>query len=126
MIEPLRDFVLIERLEESSHAGRIFIPEIAREKGIKGKVIAVGPGKRVPGEWWKVRAYEPSTDTFVRKWEWFPAEWKHPDVYVGQIVYFNSKWSDFAESHYVEDTPVGMDKRVHLVMENDIYLKLNA
>lgn len=44
-IRPLQDRVVIKRLEESTSAGGIVIPDSAAEKPIRGEVIAVGPGK---------------------------------------------------------------------------------
>lgn len=45
-IRPLRDRVVIQRLEnESKSAGGIVIPDSAAEKPIRGKVVAVGDGK---------------------------------------------------------------------------------
>jgi len=45
-IRPLQDRVIIKRLEEErTSAGGIVIPDSAAEKPIRGKVIAVGPGK---------------------------------------------------------------------------------
>lgn len=44
---PLYDKVLVERLEsEEKTAGGIIIPDTAKEKPIKGCVIAVGSGNR--------------------------------------------------------------------------------
>ncbi|AZL15121.1 co-chaperone GroES [Rickettsiales endosymbiont of Stachyamoeba lipophora] len=44
---PLKDRVAIERIdEESTTAGGIIIPDTAKEKPSKGKVIAVGQGVR--------------------------------------------------------------------------------
>lgn len=46
-IKPLADRVLVEPMEaEEKTAGGIFIPDNAKEKPQKGKVIAVGVGKR--------------------------------------------------------------------------------
>ncbi len=46
-IKPLYDRVLIERVEEEEKtAGGIIIPDSAKEKPTKGKVIAVGNGVR--------------------------------------------------------------------------------
>lgn len=42
---PLYDRVLIERLEEKTSAGGIVIPDSAKEKPSRGKIIAVGKGK---------------------------------------------------------------------------------
>ena len=45
-IRPLQDRVVIKRVEEErTSAGGIVIPDSATEKPIRGKVIAVGPGK---------------------------------------------------------------------------------
>lgn len=45
-LRPLHDRVIVKRLEEDrKSAGGIVIPDTATEKPIRGKVIAVGPGK---------------------------------------------------------------------------------
>lgn len=43
---PLHDRVLIERIEEEVTSGGIVIPDNAKEKPSRGKIIAVGSGKR--------------------------------------------------------------------------------
>jgi chaperonin GroES len=43
----MQDRIIVKRLEEESKtAGGIFIPETAKEKPQKGKIIAVGNGKK--------------------------------------------------------------------------------
>lgn len=45
-IRPLHDRVIVERLEENERsAGGILIPDTAKEKPMRGKVVAIGPGK---------------------------------------------------------------------------------
>jgi chaperonin GroES len=45
-IRPLNDRVLVVGIEEEKKtAGRIIIPDTAKEKPQEGKVVAVGPGK---------------------------------------------------------------------------------
>ena len=46
-VKPLHDRVLVERLEDADQksAGGIIIPDTAREKPQRGKVVAVGEGK---------------------------------------------------------------------------------
>ena len=45
-VKPLADRVLVEALEAAEKtAGGIYIPDNAKEKPQKGKVIAAGPGK---------------------------------------------------------------------------------
>ncbi len=47
-IKPLEDRVLVKPIEaESKTASGIFLPESAKEKPVRGKVVAVGPGKRL-------------------------------------------------------------------------------
>jgi len=44
-IRPLDDRVVIERIEEDEKtAGGIFLPETAKEKPQRGRVVAIGPG----------------------------------------------------------------------------------
>lgn len=45
-IRPLHDRVIVQRIEEEAKtAGGIFLPDSAKEKPVRGKVIAVGTGK---------------------------------------------------------------------------------
>lgn len=45
-LKPLNDRVLVKRLEvEEMTAGGIIIPDSAKEKPMKGEVVAAGPGK---------------------------------------------------------------------------------
>ena len=45
-VRPLNDRVLVKRLaEEEKTAGGLFIPDSAKEKPTRGKVIAVGSGR---------------------------------------------------------------------------------
>lgn len=46
-IRPLHDRVLVKRIEEEQKtAGGIIIPDTAKEKPTKGKIVAVGNGTR--------------------------------------------------------------------------------
>lgn len=47
---PLHDRVLIERVEEEVSTGGIVIPDNAKEKPSRGKVVATGKGKVVDGK----------------------------------------------------------------------------
>jgi chaperonin GroES len=45
-IKPLSDKVLVQRLEaETKTAGGIVLPDSAKEKPQKGKIVSAGPGK---------------------------------------------------------------------------------
>ena len=46
MLKPLNNYVLLERIEEENKtAGGIIIPDNAKEKPSRGRVIAVGDGE---------------------------------------------------------------------------------
>lgn len=45
-LKPLKDRVLVKRVEEEERSGGgIIIPDTAKEKPIRGDVVAAGPGK---------------------------------------------------------------------------------
>jgi chaperonin GroES len=47
-IKPLEDRVLVKPIEsESKTASGIYLPESAKEKPVRGQVVATGPGKRL-------------------------------------------------------------------------------
>lgn len=47
MIKPLSDHILVEPVREEKKKGGIILPDtVEKERSEKGKVIAVGPGKR--------------------------------------------------------------------------------
>ena len=46
MLKPLNDHIVVQRVEEETVSkGEIIIPDTAKEKPAKGKVLAVGTGK---------------------------------------------------------------------------------
>jgi len=51
VVEPLDDRVLVRPIEDSGVTrGGIHLPENAKEKPVRGQILAVGPGKRENGE----------------------------------------------------------------------------
>jgi chaperonin GroES len=47
-VKPLEDRVLVKPIEpETKTASGIYLPETAKEKPVRGRVIATGPGKRL-------------------------------------------------------------------------------
>jgi chaperonin GroES len=47
-VRPLHDRVLVKRVEEEQISrGGIIIPDTAKEKPIRGRVVAAGPGRRL-------------------------------------------------------------------------------
>ena len=48
MITPLQDRIVVERaVEEEKSKGGIVIPDTAKEKPVRGTIVAAGPGKRL-------------------------------------------------------------------------------
>ena len=46
-LRPMQDRIIVKRVEEETMtAGGIFIPETAKEKPMKGEIVAVGNGKK--------------------------------------------------------------------------------
>ena len=63
-LRPLYDRIIVERLQEDEKtAGGLIIPETAKEKPQKGKIIAVGKGKI--NEDGSIRALEVKTGDIV-------------------------------------------------------------
>ncbi|PIE65492.1 MAG: co-chaperone GroES [Deltaproteobacteria bacterium] len=49
-VRPLHDRVLVKRVEEEQMSrGGIIIPDTAKEKPIRGRVVATGPGRKIEG-----------------------------------------------------------------------------
>ncbi len=47
-IKPLEDRIVVKPIEnETKTASGIYLPESAKEKPVRGKVVATGPGKRL-------------------------------------------------------------------------------
>lgn len=47
-VKPLEDRVVVKPIEaESKTASGIFLPETAKERPVRGRVVSVGPGKRL-------------------------------------------------------------------------------
>lgn len=106
-LQPRNDYILVQRIEDAPR-GTIIVPDVAKEKSIKGKVLAVGPGKYIEGV----------NGNQVRR----PLE-----VKVGDTVFFNSRWNDFGADHYTTDLQTEARyrierERLHLVQEADVFL----
>jgi chaperonin GroES len=98
MIQPLADRVLIRRIDEQK--GLITLTDAP--KGLKGTVLAVGPGKRdEDGD------FQPTV------------------VKPGDTVLFSSKWNDLASDYY-DDLPLEADPKLHLVQEADVLAVIHA
>lgn len=119
--QPMADRVIIERLDLELKFSPILITDA--DKSLKGRVLAVGPGKRVGGDWWHVGGeWIVGQDGLHYKvggdWEWIPTYAEPMKVKVGDLVYFNSKWHDLGsdyQHHAWWDNP-----SMHLVQQGDI------
>lgn len=66
-VKPLRDKVLVKALEEEETTkGGIVLPDTAKEKPQKGKVVAVGSGKIVDGKHFELEVKEGDTIIFEK------------------------------------------------------------
>lgn len=134
MIEPRGDRIVIQRIEEPS---AIVLTDAA--KSIKGVVLAVGPGKWHPGEWWYFKSFqfygtcrcEGRCDCADEGWHWIEGYREPLDVHVGDKVLFNSRWNDFSAGEnkgtgadgkgpLERPLPLNADSLLHLVQEADI------
>ena len=71
MFKPLHNYVLLERIEgETTTAGGIIIPDNAREKPSRGRVIAVGAGLYDGGKLIPMSVKENDTVLFAK---WAPS-----------------------------------------------------
>lgn len=71
--EPRNDRILVRITEEVQAKTSLHIPESARTiRSLSriGTVLKCGPGKWIPGEWWKVRKRDGGL--LYEAWEWFP------------------------------------------------------
>ncbi len=131
---PSDDRVLIQRIEEPSD---ILLTD--KPKSIKGIVLAVGPGKWHPGEWWLVKKKTwlhsfigGMSEIEVDDWEWFDGYRETPTVKPGDNVLFNSKWNDLSNAENKGTGSDGsgplerplsykLDPLTHLIQEADIF-----
>ena len=85
---PLHERLLVERIEEESKtAGGIIIPDTAKEKPMKGKVIAVGNGSR--NEKGEIRPLDIKIGDLV-----LFAKWGGTEVKIDNAEYLIMKESD--------------------------------
>lgn len=94
-IIPIRNMILVKPDPENETIGRLYIPEIAREKTLRGEIVATGPGKR---------------DDY--------GNLKHTDVHVGQKVYYTKNYTNEVMHNGSEHLLMNED-RVLLIDERD-------
>ncbi len=70
MIQPLHDKVVIQRTEDKKEElrGGIIIPDTAKEKPQRGKVVAVGKGKLLEGGKRRPMSVQPGNVILFSKW----------------------------------------------------------
>ncbi|MBU6420758.1 MAG: co-chaperone GroES [Gammaproteobacteria bacterium] len=78
-LQPLHDRVIIKRLEsETKSAGGIVIPDTAKEKPMKGEVIAVGKGRTLDNGQLLAPTVKPGDKVLIGKYA--GSEFKIDDV----------------------------------------------
>lgn len=69
VVKPWNERILVQRLsEETITKGGLFIPETAKERGYRAKVLAVGPGKFTESMERQPILLKPGQTIFVSKW----------------------------------------------------------
>jgi chaperonin GroES len=70
LIQPLHDKVVVQRMEgkEEEVRGGIIIPDTAKEKPQRAKVIAVGKGKLMEGGKRRPMSVQPGDQILFSKW----------------------------------------------------------
>lgn len=125
MIQPLADRILVRRIEPK---GGIIITDKAKSQ--RGEIIAVGPGRWIPGEWYKLGGeWKRDANGLLYKdggrWVWISGYRRPVEYSVGERVAFNSRWNDFRAGDYSQELPIGADETLHLVQEADIFGRIN-
>jgi len=68
-VKPLRDRVLVRRIEESEQkVGGIIIPDTAKEKPLQAQVIAVGSGRILDSGQKVALTLKPGDKVLIGKW----------------------------------------------------------
>ena len=68
-VKPLRDRVLVRRIEEAEQkVGGIIIPDTAKEKPLQAEVIAVGSGRVLDNGQKLTPALAPGNKVLIGKW----------------------------------------------------------
>lgn len=96
--EPMFDRIIV-RLLPNVKSGAITLTDPQPLIGgcRKAQVLKVGPGRRIPGEWWSVRQRE-TWDLGVREWEWIPGYRRPMSVHPGETVLIGN-WVDLEVEH---------------------------
>jgi len=121
--QPRNDRVIIERLDMQP-SRIITLTDVP--KGLKGRVIAAGPGKWIPGTWWKIGPNDFCPDhgdpiDCGCEYMWIPGHREEHPYKPGMLVLFNSKWDDFRNADFEREKPVGIVENLHLVQVADIF-----
>jgi chaperonin GroES len=68
-VRPLRDRVLVKRIEEEEQkVGGIIVPDSAKEKPTRAEVIAVGSGRRLESGQLVPLSLKPGDKVLIGKW----------------------------------------------------------
>lgn len=125
--QPRNDRVIIERLDAVT-SGLIKLTD--QPKGLKGRIVAAGPGKWIEGTWWKVRlkpfTFDNPNAFSADGWEWIPGHREEHPLKPGMTVLFNSKWDDFRNADFEREKPTGIPENLHMVQVADVFCILGG
>lgn len=97
--QPTNDRILVQLIREKREGSIVLTdPEPLIGGCRKAVVLKTGPGRWIPGEWWKVAPiFSAGTERIpmhiASKWEWFPGYRRPVDLLAGQIVLIGN-WTD--------------------------------
>lgn len=128
-IQPRGEYVLIDPLPSTprgasvnAEAGRIILADVAEEPSRTGKVIAVGPGRWVPGEWWyhDGETYNRFYDFRNEGYYWIPGYLATPEVAPGDTVLIPR----YAGVEFIRGEDAEEFVGLRLMKESDIIMKI--
>lgn len=128
-VQPMHDKIVVQLLNEPQD-GNIVLTDAKPLIGgcRKARVLKIGPGRWIPGEWWKVpdsqvadavgRLDSPDGDrpywsTNGSYWDWIPGYRRPVDVLPGQIVLIGN-WVDLE----IEDIALCAEGDVRSIWQN--------
>jgi co-chaperonin GroES (HSP10) len=108
-VQPMHDRIVVQLLNET-RPGAIVLTDAKPLIGgcRKARVLKTGPGRWIPGEWWKLHS---DKYVFKKEWQWIPGYRRPVSVQAGQVVLIGN-WVDLE----VED--------IALCQEGDIRVAL--
>jgi hypothetical protein len=107
-VQPMHDRIVVQLLNEPQPGAIVLTDAQPLIGGCREAVVLkTGPGRWIPGEWWKVKIYGIN----YREWTWFPGYRRPVSVQAGQVVLIGN-WVDLE----VEDIALCQEGDIRLVI----------